>query len=280
MNAEPLQRRVLAPAPGSDVLSGLCYVDTGGPGAPVVLQHGLCGSADQTSELFPAEGDARFMTLECRGHGQSAAGPFEMFSFATFTEDLRALVESTAAAPLIVGGISMGAAIAKRLAVKYPHLVRALILVRPAWVCEAAPENVWPNLEVGRLLGRLAPSAAKAEFLAGETACQLERESPDNLASLTGFFDREPTAVTAELLRRISLDGPGIETVDLSRLRVPALVIGCAEDAIHPLETAQTLAQLLPDACFVQVTPKSIDRRAYVREIRSAISQFVRSHTA
>lgn len=277
MSTPPLTRHVFEPGHHA---GGLRYVDTGGPGPTVLLQHGLCGSAEQTAELFLPDRSARFLTLECRGHGQSPAGPFEALSIRTFAEDVRALIESKGAAPLIAGGISMGAAISTRLAVKYPHLVRALILVRPAWISDSAPDNLGPNVEVGRLLGRAPAAIAKSTFLASETARRLERESPDNLASLSGFFDREPIVVTAELLRRISLDGPGIDVADLRHLRIPALVIGCAEDAIHPLELARTMAGLLPDARFVEVTPKSVDRAAYVREIRSALSEFIRSHTA
>jgi len=255
----------------------LRYVDTGGRGAPVFLQHGLCGSAEQTSELFPTDTHARFLTLECRGHGQSAAGAVEELSIATFTEDIRALIEVTGLARAVVGGVSMGAAIATRLAVKHPALVRSLILIRPAWICERAPSNTAPNVEVGHLLGRLPAAQAKAEFLAGETARRLARDAPDNLASLTGFFSREPVDITGELLRRISLDGPGVSADDLRKLQVPALVIGHLDDAIHPIDMARELADLLPAARFVEVTPKSVDRSAYVREIRAAIEQFLRS---
>lgn len=260
------------------MLPGLRCVDTGAGAPAVVLQHGLCGSADQTIELFPLDATARFLTLECRGHGQSPIGPFEALSIATFAEDVRALIDTMVGAPVIAGGVSMGAAIATRLAVKHPHLVRGLVLVRPAWICAAAPQNMAPNLELGRLLGRLPGPAAKAAFLASETAHRLERESPDNLASLTGFFSREPLDATGELLRRISLDGPGIEAAELRKLQMPALVIGCAQDAIHPLDMARSLAALIADAEFVEVTPKAVDRSAYVREVQSAIARFLRSH--
>ena len=93
-----------------------------GQGRPVVFQHGLCGDARQTLQAFPDQG--LLMTLECRGHGQSdATGPY---SIAVFADDVAALIE-TLDGPVILGGISMGAAIATRLAVIRPDLVRALI---------------------------------------------------------------------------------------------------------------------------------------------------------
>jgi pimeloyl-ACP methyl ester carboxylesterase len=105
--------------------------------------------------------------------------------------------------PVIIGGISLGAAISLRLAVKRPDLVRALVLARPAWLTASAPENMIPNAEVGHLLTHLPPPAAKAAFLAGPLGQRLAAAAPDNLASLTGFFAREPIEVTAALLSSI-----------------------------------------------------------------------------
>jgi pimeloyl-ACP methyl ester carboxylesterase len=44
--------------------------DGGGPGTPVVFQHGLCGDARQTAEVFPPDPAFRRRTLACRGHGR------------------------------------------------------------------------------------------------------------------------------------------------------------------------------------------------------------------
>lgn len=244
---------------------------------PVVFQHGLCGSAQQTAEAFPEDADLRLLTLECRGHGSSDAGPAEALSIATFADDVIALIEREALAPVIVGGISMGSAIALRIAVRRPDLVRALILARPAWVTDAAPANMQPNAEVGALLARLAPEQARAQFEAGATARQLAAEAPDNLASLLGFFARAPQAVTAKLLQRISADGPGVSADEVRTITVPTLVIGHGADAIHPIDHARQLAALLPRAEFVEITPKSVSREAYVNDMHTAIRRFTRS---
>ena len=254
---------------------GLNYVDSGGPGLPVVFQHGLCGDARQTAEVFPDDQRFRLLTLECRGHGRSEARPDTAFSIAAFADDVAALMSARDIAPAVIGGISMGAAIALRLAVHRSDLVRALILARPAWTLEAAPENMAPNAEVGGLLQTLDPVAAKAAFTAGDTARRLAAEAPDNLASLIGFFDRPPVETTARLLTSISADGPGVTAEQVQRLSVPTLVIGTERDAIHPLAYAHTLADLIPTARLVTITPKATDRAAYVREFQAALQTFL-----
>ena len=252
----------------------LAWYDSGGPGTPVIFQHGLCGDVRQTAEAFPADPRFRQITLECRGHGASPPGAAEGFSIAAFADDVAALVDRLQLGRTIIGGISMGAAIALRLAVERPDLVRALAMVRPAWLDTAAPVNMAPNAEVGTLLARLPPAAARAAFEATATYRRLAEQAPDNLASLLGFFTREPVTVTAALLRVIATDGPGVDTAQLGKLRVPALVVGTARDAIHPWAMAQQLAARIPGATLIEITAKAVDKAKYVDDLHSALAAF------
>lgn len=257
----------------------LAVHDQGGSGRPFVFQHGLCGNVAQTAEACPDGEGLRLITLECRGHGESAAGDLAALSIATFSDDLAAVIEQSAQGPVDVGGISMGAAIALRLAVTRADLVRSLVLVRPAWVTDAAPANMHPNLAAGQALARMPADQALAAFEASATARALAREAPDNLASLRGFFSREPLAVTAALLQAISLDGPGVSPQQLARLAVPVTLVGHAQDAIHPWAHVQQLALLMPHASCIEITPKAVSKAAYLHDLHAAIARHFRSLT-
>ena len=246
-----------------------------GDGRPMVFQHGLCGDAGQTEPVFPHGMGFQRLTLECRGHGASEPGPFDRLSIATFTNDLAGMIAARGLGQPVVGGISMGAAIALRLAVTRPDLVGALVLARPAWAVAAGPANMAPNALVGQLLADHAPNAARVLFEASPIAAQLVHEAPDNLASLRGFFGRKPVAVTSALLTRISADGPGVTAADLVALRLPVLVIGTGRDHVHPLDLAQDLAQVIRGARFVEITPKSTDPVAYRADFAAALAQFL-----
>lgn len=252
----------------------LAWYDAGGDGLPVLFQHGLCGDQRQTAEAFPPDVRFRLLTLECRGHGHSAGGDIAAFTLARFSDDLAALLDQLALGPIIIGGISMGAALAMRLAVRRPEHVFALALVRPAWSTGAAPASMAPNAEVGELLSRLPPAEAAAVFGASATASYLERQAPDNLASLQGFFSREPILETAALLTQISADGPGISEDELRALRKPTLVIGTDADAIHPWPLAENLAGLIPGARLARVTPKGLDKAAYLADLHRVLGDF------
>jgi pimeloyl-ACP methyl ester carboxylesterase len=250
--------------------------DAGGEGLPVVFQHGLCGDAGQTREAFPDDPRFRRVTLECRGHGASEAGDLARLSIATFADDLAAWIEATGNAPLVVGGISMGSAIALRLAVTRPDLVRGLILARPAWVTSAAPANMAPNAEVGGLIDALPVEEARAAFLDGATARELAEIAPDNLATMQGLFNRQPLAVTAALLRRIAADGPGVSEAEVRAMAVPTLVVGTARDAIHPFAYAEALASLIPHGRLVEITPKGKSKLRYIADFRATLTDFLK----
>ena len=100
--------------------------------------------------------------------------------------------------------------------------------------------------------------------------------APDNMNSYHGFFNRRPTDQTRALLAAIAGDGPGVDLSAMSRIDVPTLVIGTGRDLAHPLDMAKALAAQIPKAELVEITPKSDNRKAYVREFRDAVGGFLR----
>src|SRR6185436_20093768 len=96
-----------------------------------------------TFELFQPPAGIRLLTFDCRGHGETRPlGPEEKISVEQFTDDLRAFLEHLRLEHAVVGGISMGAAIALRFALEHPERVRGLVLSRPAWLDESRVDNM------------------------------------------------------------------------------------------------------------------------------------------
>jgi pimeloyl-ACP methyl ester carboxylesterase len=239
-------------------------------GTPVFFQHGLCGTAAQTQEIFPTDPRFQLNTLECRGHGFSEIGPYTDISVKTFANDLAAYINQ----PSIIGGISMGAAISLHLAVYAPHLVKALVLARPAWLIANAPSNMQPNLEVGQLLKNHPPAVAKEKFTSSALGQHLAKAAPDNMASLLTFFAREPFEDMAALLTNISADGPGVTKTQVRALKIPTLIIATEKDYIHPVIHAEALHDLIPNSRLAVITPKGVDKQRYVLEFQSTLLKF------
>jgi len=252
----------------------LAYRDVG-IGVPVVFQHGLGGDEAQVADIFPDVPSVRRITFECRGQGNSEYGPAKDLSINTFADDLTELLDTLDVQSAIFGGISMGAAIALRIAVIWPQRVRALILARPAWLFESSPPNMFPYYMAGDLLSRHPPGEARERFLSGPTAALLEREAPDNLASLLGFFGRKDPQSFGALLKAIAADGPGVLEEQVAHIACPTLVIGHGQDLAHPLAHAERLACLIPGAELRVITPKAVSRNEYRRDFRESLAEFL-----
>jgi pimeloyl-ACP methyl ester carboxylesterase len=252
----------------------LAYCDVG-TGIPVLFQHGLGGDDGQVVDVFPDKPNARRVTLECRGQGRSAYGPASKLSLATFTDDLASLHGQLNLDSAIVGGISMGAAIAMRSAILWPQRFRGLVLARPAWISQSGPLNMSPYAVVGDLLFRYQADEARDRFLNSPTASLLESQAPDNLASLLGFFSRPKPKAFGALLKAIAADGPGVSEEEIGRIDLPTLVIGHSQDLAHPVVYAEQLANLIPHAELKVITPKAADREAYQREFRDSLANFL-----
>lgn len=99
--------------------------DEGGAGAPILLLHGLMGSArtwgDHLDWLRP---HGHLYSVDAAGHGRAA--PEELTTEA-FIADLAAVTESISE-PMVVIGHSMGGLHGWILAAKYPDRVRALVV--------------------------------------------------------------------------------------------------------------------------------------------------------
>ena len=251
-------------------------VKRSGTGRPFVFLHGLCGDALQPLEVFPENAGWQCHALESRGHGGSDIGDIRELSIRRFTKDAAAYLEALGLGPAVIGGISMGAAIALCLTADRPELVAGLVLGRPAWVDEPSPPNLEPHRQIARDLGKYGPETARRMFEESALAETIATAAPDNMNAYDGFFDRRPTGQTQALLAAIANDGPGVGLDAMARIDVPALVIGTKRDLAHPLDMAKAVATQIPKAELVEITPKSDNREAYVREFRNAVSGFLK----
>lgn len=109
------------------------YIQTA-QGKPFIFQHGLGGSVDQIIKIYSPPAGVKLVSCDFRAHGKTATGWSDQLNFNTFADDIVALMDHLHLDQAIVGGISMGAAVALNFVLRYPALASGLILVRPAWL--------------------------------------------------------------------------------------------------------------------------------------------------
>lgn len=121
--------------------AGELAVDDGGSGGlPVVLLHGLGGSAEhwrpQLDHLRP---DRRALAIELRGHGGSEPPENAAHGVERFADDVTAAVDDLGIETFVLAGHSLGGSVAAAYAARHPERVAALLLVDPSGDQTQAP---------------------------------------------------------------------------------------------------------------------------------------------
>ena len=105
------------------------FVDSGGPGTPLVLGHGFLMDHEMFAPQVAALGDRfRVITWDARGHGETVTSPDD-FSYWDLAEDLRGLLDTLGIERAVVGGMSQGGFVSLRFALRYPDRVLGLVLI-------------------------------------------------------------------------------------------------------------------------------------------------------
>jgi len=106
------------------------YYEAHGSGTPLVLAYGIGGNA----EMWDVNRDAlaarhRLILWEPRGHARSDSpeDPAK-YSFERWVLDLKAVLDRLGIRKAHVGGLSLGAGIATRFALRFPSRVRSLVV--------------------------------------------------------------------------------------------------------------------------------------------------------
>jgi pimeloyl-ACP methyl ester carboxylesterase len=213
----------------------------------VVLAHGFGGSArNWRPQVRTLAGTYRVIVYDARGHARSDA-PAEAAAYApeALACDLeRVLDEYAPGERAVVGGLSLGAGIALRLALEAADRLRGLVLMAP-------PPGRDPELRGG--WAREFAAAIEREGLeaAGERYAWGERSGLDPAAGRLvrqGFLEH-PAHALVHLLRGVLDRWPSFEEMvpGLRALELPTLVIVGERDRLS-LAMAERLARELPDA--------------------------------
>jgi pimeloyl-ACP methyl ester carboxylesterase len=222
----------------------------GGDGPPLVLVHGLGGSATNWVELAPLLArDYRLLVPDLPGHGGSEplAGVSGLQSYA---DRVASVIEHERAAPAPIVGHSLGGLVVLRLALRRPDAVSAVVLAASAGLSVG---NVWGRnlltaftvVRPGRLAGRYRSLVSRSPLLRRLVFGFVSVADPTGLSdtSVEGFLAGQVLHTdTGSAWRALREDDPRAE---LERLEQPALVLWGSDDVQLPLDDAFEYARRL-----------------------------------
>lgn len=157
----------------------------------------------------------------------------------------RALDAAAAAGPIVVGGVSLGAAVATAWALQHPTRTLGVLAALPAWTGK-------PGEAPAALSARHTAELLRRDGLDAVTAAMRE-SSPGWLGDeLARSWARQWPALPEAMLAAAAYRAP--DTAALGRLNVPMGVAGAPDDAVHPLEVARHWAHSAPRAALATVT--------------------------
>jgi pimeloyl-ACP methyl ester carboxylesterase len=252
------------------------YYEVSGDGPPLVFCHGLTGDLEQSKELIQPLSGFRLIVWDARGHGKTnPAGSIEGFTFDTFSEDLAGLLDHLEIPSAVVGGVSMGAAVSTRLAIHYPNRVKALLLVRPAWLEQTLPEGLRLHARVGDYLEVYGVERGFELFQELSEYQAVKERHPDVAAGVIGQFSQLSALQRRGRLQGIPRDAPIRSWQEVEALSSPALVIGNDSDYVHPWDYATTWAEHLTAGQLVKVPPRPIDFPTHAKAVRKCLNSFL-----
>ena len=252
--------------------------DSFGEGPPIVMCHGLTGDRSQGKELLGELPGHRLVAADSRAHGETEPmGPESKICFKQFAADLHALLEHLEIDGAIIGGISMGAAISARFAIDFPNHVRALLLVRPAWVDASWPDNLQLCPLIVQLFEKHGPEEWQQAYDQHSLVQDLKQQDPLIVKSMREQFDSTQNIDRRIRLTRMPGNCPIRNWQEVKSLDMPALVLGNDKDLAHPIEMAREWATRLPNAHFKQIPSKSESLKQHTQAVRRHITQFLGS---
>jgi pimeloyl-ACP methyl ester carboxylesterase len=225
------------------------HVETAGAGPGLVFAHGFGGSArNWRPQVRTFRRRWRVVTYDARGHARSAAPTEpEAYREEALVGDLAAAAREAADPRPVVAGLSMGAAVALRYALRGPERARALVLASyPAG--PASGRGVAAHaVAFADAIEREGLEAAGARFAWGPRSGL----DPAGAALVRqGFLEHSPLGL-AHTLREFLAQLEPVEALAsrLERLALPVLVVcGARDDA--SLGVSRALVDRLPDAAL------------------------------
>lgn len=221
----------------------------------LVFSHSLlCNLRMFDAQVNALQQDYRCLSFDFRGQGKSSVSA-SGYDMDTLAEDAKSLIEEKKAGPCHFIGLSMGGFVGLRLAMRYPELLRSLVLMNTSHGPED-PKKVgkYRTLNfIARNFGFKIVTSRVLAIMFGQTFLNnpakqaLKQQWKEILWS--GHRIGVTRAVKGVTFRQ------GLADADLQKIQTPTLIIAGEEDVATPPSKSELMRDLIPGARY-ELLPK------------------------
>jgi pimeloyl-ACP methyl ester carboxylesterase len=211
------------------------YYEDFGSGPPILLLHGMMESGRWLAQqALGFSTQYRVILPDLRGYGRSGPQPrtFPATFYQRDADDMAALLRYLGATEARVFGTGDGAEVALLLAITYPDLVRAVVVVDVAGAYTDGLLAILPQID-----------------------SWVDNPGPGQLAQRTAAIStygldgvRAMWAGWKEAVRAIIAAGGNISLAEAGTIRCPVLILNGAEDELNTPAMSEALAAAIPQA--------------------------------
>jgi sigma-B regulation protein RsbQ len=222
-------------------------------GPPMLFAHGFGCDQNMWRFVWPAFADRhRIVLFDYVGAGRSDASAYDARRYASldgYARDVLEICDEAGLEDVIFVGHSVSAMVGVLAAAEQPERFRRLVLVGPSprYLDDDRYTGGFSREDFDGLLESLESnylgwSSAMAPVIMGNA------DRPELGEELTNSFCRMDPEIAARFARTTFLAD---NRADLDRVRTPALVLQCSEDAIAPPAVGEYVHRRLPGSRYV-----------------------------
>ena len=229
----------------------MSYIDTGGPGTPVLLVHGYPLNVRMWKPQIDALGERwRLIAPDLKGAGDSE-GPDDdgAYTMDSYADELKGLLDELGIDKVVLLGLSMGGYVAFSFLRKYPAAVRALVLADTR--AEADPPEGIEKRSKQQEQVRSEGTGGLIEALTGALLSDYTKQNrPDVITAVRDAMDNHARSFTGELeAMKTRSDSTG----DLTKIDVPTLIIVGENDGVTPPDASRKMHEHIRGSRLVVV---------------------------
>ena len=222
-------------------------------GRPMLFAHGFGCDQNMWRFVAPAfEAEYRTITFDYVGHGGSDLSAYSAKKYASldgFADDVLEICRELELTDAVFVGHSVSSMIGVLAAIREPERFAKLVLVSPSpsYINDGDYVGGFTRQDIEGLLesldnNYLGWSSEMAPVIMGNA------DRPELARELTNSFCRTDPQVAKQFARATFFAD---NREDLSKVKVPTLVLQCSNDSIAPLSVGEYVHEHVPDSEFV-----------------------------